>query len=99
MGMKNLILILAFWGFCGSASAQWAVLDQSVLDVVEEIRDTATGKKDLSKFADQAALDSVFESISLADPKKYIGTEEDCMQSGSGLAFCLYATLFNANLT
>jgi hypothetical protein len=76
--MKKLLFALGFLAYSGLAFAQWAVLDQSVLDIVTKIKETGNGKVELTKFATQAALNSTFQTIPLNNPEQYIGTIEDC---------------------
>lgn len=76
--MKKVLVAMGILAYGGLASAQWAVLDQSVLDEVKRIRETGSGKAELTKFATQAALNSTFQTIPLTNPDQYIGTVEDC---------------------
>jgi len=66
--MKKVLVAMGILAYGGLASAQWAVLDQSVLDEVKRIRETGSGKAELTKFATQAALNSTFQTIPLSNP-------------------------------
>ncbi|AOW13452.1 hypothetical protein LPB72_10525 [Hydrogenophaga crassostreae] len=77
--MRIIAIVFGILTYSEIASAQWAVLDQSVLDMVEKINNTSSGSANaLTHFADQALLDADFKTIPLANPEKYIGTTADC---------------------
>ena len=72
--MQKFFSLLAFATLSSGAHAQWAVLDQSVLDIVTKINKTEGSGSALEHFADQTKLDATFESVSLTNPEKYVGT-------------------------
>jgi hypothetical protein len=77
VGMRRLVIIVAI--FCnGSAWAQWAVLDQKVLEIVTRINKTDGAGSALTKFLEQEKIDKDFDSVTLTNPEKYIGTTADC---------------------
>lgn len=77
--IMNKILALSFFIYSGLASAQWAVYDVRVEDQLKLINRVATaGDKKLSEFDTQALLSEKFETVSIQDKTKYIGTLEDC---------------------
>ena len=76
--MKRTVFSFAILAYSSFASAQWAVLDQSVLEVVKEIRATGSGKKEFEKFTPAAVIESSFDTVSLTNPERFIGTTADC---------------------
>ena len=76
--MRNLILGFGLFAISGVASAQWAVLDEKVRLLVENIKFVAGEGTTLSSFDPQSELNAKFEAISVAKPDDYIGTVADC---------------------
>lgn len=75
---KQLSVLLFFLVSC-SAHAQWAVYDDEVKRILEKINNVkSAGSKSLSDFDAQALLSDKFETATVSNPEKYIGTEADC---------------------
>jgi hypothetical protein len=79
--MKYLFpLLLAFYGV--AASAQWAVYDQLVKEQLSLINENSnSAARELTKLPEMTEISKKFETVSIADRAKFIGTEEDCGDS------------------
>jgi hypothetical protein len=78
--MHKIRVFLELFIYCGFASAQWAVLDESVRKLVEKISYTngTSPEQKFEAFDPHSDLNAKFEEITTANPADYIDTVADC---------------------
>jgi hypothetical protein len=76
--MKKSILLLFALFTTHIAQAQWAVLDESVRIIVDNINNVKGDTRKLDDLSKMSEIEAKFETLKATNPKRFVGTEADC---------------------
>ena len=76
--MRRLVFAFILTVFTNLAHAQWAVLDEEVRKIVDNINNVKGDTQKLDNLSAMSAIEAKFETLTATNPERFVGTEADC---------------------